>query len=83
MEKPATLTLVTLRCIVSENMYDLTKSPVDCGDSTCICAYPLTGQRTNGGCKCGRRHPTELENVRELRIALMWWRKKAEENVTT
>lgn len=63
-------------------MYDLTKSPVDCGDSGCICAYPITGQRTNGGCKCGRRHPTELENVRELRIALMWWRKKAEENLT-
>ena len=60
-------------------MYDLSKSPVDCGDSSCICAYPLTGMRTNGGCRCGRRHPTEMENVRELRNALMWWRKKFEE----
>jgi len=60
-------------------MYDPNKCPVDCGDSGCISAYPRTGMRTNGGCRCGRRHLTDRENIRELRTALMWWRKKFEE----
>jgi hypothetical protein len=42
--------------------------PFDCQDNLCKCAYPKTGQRTNGGCSCDRW---------TIQSALDWWRKKA------
>jgi ParB-like chromosome segregation protein Spo0J len=44
------------------------KCPVDCGDAGCVCAWPKTGMRTNGGCRCEER---------DLRRGVMHWRKRA------
>lgn len=41
------------------------RSPVDCGDNGCRCAFPGGGMRTNGGCRC---------SVDERLRALPWFK---------
>lgn len=42
--------------------------PSDCGDNSCVCAYPKTGMRTNGGCRCDEG---------DLRRAVMFWKRRS------
>jgi hypothetical protein len=52
---------------------------LDCGDNSCLFApRPLTGMRTNGGCRCFRDLPTK----QRLFVTQTWQRcKKLEERV--
>ena len=55
------------RALVRENFIkDSAPCPVDCGDQSCLCAFPKTGVRTNGGCRC---------NETDLRRAVVFWKR--------
>lgn len=55
------------------------KCPVDCGDNSCIAAYPRGGMRTNGGCTCFRATHSYQESKEvslRARKAVMYWRQR-------
>ena len=51
------------------------KSPVDCGDNSCLCAYPRTGMRTNGGCRCFKMPPSTER--RKAEQAVQFWHQRS------
>lgn len=56
------------------------KCPVDCGDSSCLCASGHNGMRTNGGCQCfdpAHDYKENLAMARRARLAVAFWRKRA------
>lgn len=53
------------------------KSPVDCGDNSCLCAYPRGGMRTNGGCRCFKMIQPR-EDRRKAEQAVLFWRQRAQ-----
>jgi hypothetical protein len=61
-------------------MTDPSKSPVDCGDNSCLAAHPKGGMRTNGGCRCFQAtHSYQESKEMSLRArkAVMYWKKRA------
>ncbi len=49
--------------------------PLDCGDNSCWFALEITGQRTNGGCRCLKSLPEQFRH--QIHIAFQQ-HKKAE-----
>ncbi len=63
--------------ILRDQIARMRAEPGDCPilacDNSCVCATPR-GMATNGGCRCDER---------KLRLAVMWWRRRAEFLQTT
>ena len=55
---------------------DIEPCPVDCGDNSCLVAWPKGGMRTNGGCRCFK-HLSSEDRIKTHR-AVNYWRKRAE-----